>query len=113
LKQLYDRSDLTLSRLEKRSLVAGGDEGYTLFSSVFGDWIVAELTDVMADEQSYEDWLGDNEGSLRRLSRSARNEVRDILPQVKAGYRQFIVDWLSDPQTLVGAATLLRSVLGV
>jgi hypothetical protein len=38
--------------------------------------------------------------------------VREILPQVKAGYRQFILDWLSDPQTLVSAAALLRSVLG-
>ena len=113
LRQLYDRSDLTLSRLEKRSLVTSDEEGYTLFSSVFGEWIVAELTDVMADTQSYEEWLEANEGSLRRLSRSARDEVRDILPQVKAGYRQFVVDWLSDPQTLVGAATLLRSVLGV
>jgi AAA+ ATPase superfamily predicted ATPase len=112
LKELYNRSELTLTRLEKRALIAAGEEGYTLFSSVFGDWIVAELTDVMADEQSYEEWLEDNQSALRRFSRSARDEIGEILPQIKAGYRQFIVDWLSDPQTLVSAATLLRSVFG-
>jgi hypothetical protein len=112
LKQLYNRSDLTLSRLEKRALVTSGEKGYTLFSTVFGDWIVAELTDVMADTQSYEEWLAANQSAVQRLSRSARDEVREILPQIKAGYRQFIVDWLSNPQTLISAATLLRGALG-
>jgi len=112
LKQLYNRSDLTLSRLEKRALVTSGEKGYTLFSTVFGDWIVAELTDVMADAQSYEEWLEANQSAVQRLSRSARDEVREILPQIKTGYRQFVVDWLSNPQTLISAATLLRSVLG-
>jgi len=111
LKQLYDRSDLTLSRLEKRALVKAEGEEYTLFSTVFGDWIIAELTDVMADAQSYEEWLESNQGAVQRLSRSARAEAREILPQVKATYRQFIVDWLSNPQTLINAAQLLRSVL--
>jgi hypothetical protein len=112
LKELYHRSELTLSWLEKRALIAAGEEGYTLFSSVFGNWIVAELTDVMADMQSYEEWLEANQGALQRFSRSAREEIGEILPQIKAGYRQFVVDWLSDPQTLVSAATLLRSVFG-
>ncbi len=112
LKQLYHRSDLTLTRLEKRALIASEPDGYTLFSRVFGDWIIAELTDVMADAQSYEEWLGANQSALQRISRSARDEVRELLPQVKAGYRQFIVEWLSDPQTLVSAAALLRSVFG-
>jgi hypothetical protein len=112
LKELYHRSELTLSRLEKRALIAAGEEGYTLFSSVFGDWIIAELTDVMADAQSYEEWLEANQGALQRFSRSAREEIGEILPQIKAGYRQFVVDWLSDPQTLVSAATLLRGVFG-
>ena len=111
LKQLYDRSDLTLSHLEKRALVKAEEEEYTLFSTVFGDWIIAELTDVMADAQSYEEWLESNQGAVQRLSRSAREEAREILPQVKATYRQFIVDWLSNPQTLINAAQLLRSVI--
>ena len=113
LKQLYDRSDLTLSHLEKRALVKAEEEEYTLFSSMFGDWIIAELTDVMADAQSYDEWLESNQGAVQRLSRSAREQARDILPQVKASYRQFIVDWLSNPQTLISATQLLRSALGV
>ncbi len=94
------------------AVLGEAEEGYTLFSSVFGDWIIAELTDVMADAQSYEEWLEANQNAVQRLSRSACGEVSEILPQIKAGYRQFIVDWLSNPQTLIGAATLLRSVLG-
>ncbi|MFL7792370.1 MAG: AAA-like domain-containing protein [Anaerolineae bacterium] len=110
LKELYHRSELTLSWLEKRALIIADGEGYTLFSSVFGDWIVAELTDVMTDAQSYEEWLAANQSALQRFSRSTRDEIDEILPQIKAGYRQFVVDWLSNPQTLVSAATLLRSV---
>ncbi|MBN1975843.1 MAG: AAA-like domain-containing protein [Anaerolineae bacterium] len=110
LKELYHRSELTLSWLEKRALITADGEGYTLFSSVFGDWIVAELTGVMADAQSYEEWLAANQSALQRFSRSTRDEISEILPQIKAGYRQFVVDWLSNPQTLVSAASLLRSV---
>jgi hypothetical protein len=112
LKDLYQRSELTLSLLEKRALIAAGEKGYTLFSSVFGDWIIAELTDVMDDTQTYEEWLDDNRSMVQKASRSARDEIGEILPQIKAGYRQFIVEWLSDPQTLVSAATLLRSAFG-
>ena len=112
LKQLYHRSDLTLSRLKKRALVTIGEQGYTLFSSVFGDWITAELTDVMADTQSYQEWLTANQSAMQRFSRSAHDELGEILPQVKTKYRQFIVDWLSNPQTWIGAATLLRSAFG-
>jgi hypothetical protein len=113
LKQFYDRSDLTLSRLEKRALVAAGKDGYELFSSVFGDWIIGELTDVMADVKSYEEWLEANQSAVQRLSRSARDEAREILPRVKAVYREFVVEWLSNPQTLISAATLLRGLIGV
>lgn len=112
LKQLYHRSDQTLTRLEKRALVTASAGEYTIFSRLFGDWIIAELTDVMADSQSYEEWLGDNQSAVQRLSRATREEAREILPQIKAGYRQFIVDWLSNPQTLISAATLLRGALG-
>jgi AAA+ ATPase superfamily predicted ATPase len=112
LEQLYHRSDLTLSRLRKRALVTVGEQGYTLFSSVFGSWIVAELTDVMADAQSYEEWLGANQSVLQRFSRSTRDELREILPQIKTGYRQLIVEWLSNPQTWIDAATLLRGAFG-
>ena len=113
LKQFYDRSDLTLSRLEKRALVAAGRDGYELFSSVFDDWIIAELTDVMADVRSYEEWLEANQSAVQRLSRSARDQAREILPRIKAGYREFVVEWLSNPQTLISAATLLRGLIGV
>jgi len=109
LEQLYQRSAPILSRLEKRALVVD-EQGYTLFSRVFGNWIVAELTDVMADTQSYEEWLEANQSALQRFSRSTRDELGEILPQIKRGYRQFIIDWLSNPQTLIHAATLLRSV---
>jgi len=112
LEQLYHRSDLTLSRLRKRALVTTGEQEYTLFSSVFGDWITAELTDVMADAQSYQEWLTANQSAMQRFSRSAHDELGEILPQVKTKYRQFIVDWLSNPQTWVSAATLLQSAFG-
>jgi hypothetical protein len=50
---------------------------------------------------------------VQRLSRSARDQAREILPRIKAGYREFVVEWLSNPQTLISAATLLRGLIGV
>lgn len=113
LERLYHRSAPTLSRLAKRALVATRDGGYTLFSTAFGDYVIREVTDVMAETRSYEEWLLDNQSVVHRLPRTAREEVGRILPQIKDAYRGFVLDWLSDPQTLVGAANLLRGVFGL
>jgi hypothetical protein len=111
LQDLYTRSDQTLDRLEKRGLLVERDTGYVLFSPIFSDWILAEITDTMSDSISYQDWLKSNQGVMERLGREARHQFGDILPRVAANYRDLVVDWASDPRNWVSVATLLKGVL--
>ena len=113
LKELYSRSELTLAELEKRGLLLQRNDTFTLFSSVFGKWIIGELTDRMREEVSYEDWVASHERVFTRLSERVQKEVGDILPEIGAKYRELVINWLADPRTWVGALGLLRGVLGI
>ena len=68
LRSLYNRSEQTLTGLEKRGLLKLVQEQYALFCLPFGDWIVQEITNTMNDQQPYEDWLKSNQGAMERLS---------------------------------------------
>jgi hypothetical protein len=113
LRELYARSDQLLNRLERRGLVASSEDGYCLFSSSFGEWIIREITDTLDDQQEYGEWLTSHKGSFERLSDGAKSQVGEVLPRIGGRYRDLIVDWVSDPSTVMAAARLLRAALGV
>jgi hypothetical protein len=113
LQDLYTRSDQVLNRLERRGLVASVAESFRLFSPSFGEWIVLEITDTLEDKQEYVEWLTGHTGTIDRLSDGARSQVGHILPRIGSKYRDLIVDWISEPSTVMAAAGLLRNVLGV
>jgi len=113
LQELYTRSDQTLSHLDKRSLLMSQANAFTLFNSSFGDWIVGEITNTVSDQQSYEDWLKSNQGTMERLSAKARSEIGELLPSISGKYRDLIIAWVSDPKNLITVAGLLRSSLGL
>ena len=113
LKKLYSRSELTLVELEKRGLLMHRDDSFSLFSTIFAEWIIGELTDTMRDTQSYENWVASNAPVFTRVSKETKDEVGKILPQIGAKYRELVINWLADPRTWVGALGLLRGVLGV
>jgi len=112
LRDIYTRSDQLLSRLERRGLVASTDDEYRLFSSSFGEWIVHEITDTLDDQQEYIEWLTSHKGTIERLSDGAKSQVGEILPRIGGRYRDLIVEWISDPSTVMAAARLLRTALG-
>jgi hypothetical protein len=112
LQELYARSEQTLRHLEKRGLVKSEADTYTLFNSLFGEWIYNEITDTMRDQQSYEDWLASNKSVMERLSDKGKNELGEILPKISANYREIIVNWVSDPKNLFFVAGLLKATLG-
>jgi hypothetical protein len=89
------------------------DGGYCLFGAALGNWIVTEITDTLRDEQSYDDWLKSNQGTMERLSRDARSQFTEILPRISAKYRDLMIDWVSDPRNLVAVAALIRGALGL
>jgi hypothetical protein len=111
LQELYARSDQTLGRLEKRSLLVNRDDGYTLFNLALGEWVIREISDTMNDPLNYEDWLKNNQGALERLSKGARQELGEILPRIASSYRDLLIGWVSDPRNLVAVVGLLRTVL--
>jgi AAA+ ATPase superfamily predicted ATPase len=111
LQEYYARSDQTLSHLEKRSLITVQAEGYGLFSSLWGDWIMSEITNIASDSQSYDEWLKSNQNTLEKLSSKAKGEISEILPKISSKYRDLIVSWASDPKNWVAVVTLLKGVL--
>jgi hypothetical protein len=111
LREYYARSDLTMSRLDKRGLIVEQEDGFKLFNAAFGDWITEEITDVAHDPQGYDDWQRVNRPVLDKLSSTARNEMGQILPKISGKYRDLILGWVGDPKNLTTAAALLRGVL--
>ena len=112
LHEYYARSDQTLSRLEKRGLIAEQEDGFKLFNAAFGDWIAEEITNVTHDPRGYDDWLRANRSTFDKLSSAARNEMGQILPKISDKYRDLIVNWVGDPKNLLTAAALLRGLIG-
>lgn len=112
LQDLYARSDQTLTRLEKRSLLTSKADRYCLFNASFGEWICAEITDTMHDQQSYEEWLRSNSGTLEHLSVTLKKDVGDILPMIGSKYREMFIAWASDPRNLLAVAGLFKAALG-
>ena len=112
LQDLYARSDQTLTRLEKRSLLTSNADKYCLFNASFGEWICTELTDTMHDQQSYEEWLRSSSGTLEHLSVTLKKDVGDILPMISSKYRALFIAWASDPRNLLAVAGLFKAALG-
>ena len=114
LQDLYARSDQTLAGLEKRGLVACNSDTYSLLNTSFGAWICNEITIVLYDQQSYDEWSRFNNRLMERLSPSARKEIATILPRINATYRELIIDWVSEARylaTVTGALTTALELL--
>lgn len=111
LHEVFSRSEPCVERLEKRGLVMSRDPSYRLFSSVLGPWILHQIAAELTDEQTYHEWLTENSGSVERIAGKQGGQLRDILPKIGGRYRQLIITWASDPQTLPAMASLLKSVL--
>jgi hypothetical protein len=113
LHGLFARSEPTVQRLEKRGLLMSDDGRYRLFSSMLGPWVVSQITAELSEEQSYHEWLEENRGSVERITGKQGGLLKEILPKIRTNYRQLIITWASDPQTLVAVASLLKTVLAL
>jgi hypothetical protein len=111
LQGLFARSEPTVQRLEKRGLLMSDRGRYRLFSSTLGPWVISQITAELSEEQSYQEWLAENRGSVERVTGKQGGLLKEILPKIRANYRQLIITWASDPHTLVAVANLLKSVL--
>jgi hypothetical protein len=109
LQRLFARGEPTLRRLVKRGLLMSGSERYRLFSSVLGPWILSQITAELSEEQSYHEWLAKNQRTLEQITGRYSGRLKEILPKIRAGYRQLIISWASDPQTVTATLNLLNT----
>lgn len=111
LRRVFSRAEPSASRLERRGLLMHTDGGFRLFSSVLGPWIVEQISADLAERQSYPEWLAQHKGAKELVSDRQGRALRDVLPKIGTRYRQLILTWASDPQSVVAMAGLLKSVL--
>ena len=64
-----------------------------------------------ARSKAYHEWLAENRGSVERITGKQGGLLREILPKIGARYRQLIITWASDPQTLAAMVNLLKNML--
>lgn len=110
LHRLFTRSEPTVQRLEKRGLLISEHGQYQLFSSILGPWILSQITAELSEEQNYHAWLAENRGPVERVT-GKDGLLKEILPKIRANYRQLIITWASDPRTLIAVAGLLKNAL--
>jgi hypothetical protein len=108
---LFARGEPTVERLEKRGLLIFDGGLYRLLSSMFSPWLLSQITTALGEEQNYQEWLTQNRGSVERITGKQGGLLKEILPKIRANYRELIITWASDPRTLVAVASLLKSAL--
>jgi hypothetical protein len=113
LQRVYSRAEPSVAALERRGLVMRTDAGYRLFSAALGPWIVDQIVAELDDRQSFPDWLAQNAGARSQVSGRRNKPLREVLPKIGPRYRQLILAWASDPQSVIAMAGLLKSVLSM
>jgi hypothetical protein len=110
LQELFARGEPAARRLVKRGLLYH-DDRYRLFSSTLGPWILSQITSELSEEQSYHEWLAENQRPLERITGKQSGRLKEVLPKIRASYRQLIITWASDPQTVAATVNLLNTAL--
>jgi hypothetical protein len=111
LQGLFARGEPTIRRLVKRGLLTSHDDRYRLFSSTLGPWILSQITAELNEEQSYHEWLAENQRPLERITGKQGGRLKEVLPKIRSSYRQLIITWASDPQTVAATLNLLNTAL--
>jgi hypothetical protein len=113
LQRVYSRAEPNLAGLERRGLVMRTSTGYRLFSTALGPWIVDRIVAQFDDRQSFPEWLAQDAKARSQVTGWRRKRLRKVLPKIGPTYRQLILTWASDPQSVTAMARLLKSVLSM
>jgi hypothetical protein len=113
LQRVFFRSEPWVERLAKRGMLMTAGGRYRLFSSTAGPWILSQLTAELGEEQSYQEWLAQHQAAVDRVAGKHGGQLKDILPKIGARYRELIITWASDPQSVAAMAGLLKSVISL
>jgi AAA-like domain len=113
LQQVFSRSEQWAERLVKRGLLMSTDGRYRIFSSIVGPWILSQLTSELNEEPSYHEWLTKHQAAVDRVTGKHGGLLREMLPKIGARYRELIITWASDPQSVVAMLGLLKNVISL
>lgn len=113
LQRVFARGEPWVERLAKRGLLMSGSARHRLFSSILGPWILSQLTAELSEEQSYRDWLAQHQAAVDRVAGKQGGLLREVLPKIGARYRELIITWASDPQSVAAVAGLLKTALSL
>ena len=111
LHALFARSEPIVKRLEKRGLLMFDNGRYRLFSSALSPWILYQISAELAEQQTFPAWWKDNQGAVERITGKRGEPLRRVLPRIRTSYRQLIITWASDAQTVGAVANLLNTAL--
>jgi transcriptional regulator with XRE-family HTH domain len=113
LNGAFSRAEPSVERLKRRGLLMSRDGRYRLFSSVLGPWVLSQFTAELSEEQSYHEWLAENGRAVDQIIGKQGELLREILPKISARYRQLIIAWASDTQSVAALPNLLTNVLSL
>jgi hypothetical protein len=113
LRRVFSRAEPNIVRLDKRSLLMRTDADWRLFSCVLGPWILDQIMAELGEQQSFPQWLAQNKEARERVRGRRGKSLKEVLPKIGPQYRQLILTWASDPQSVVAMAGLLKSVLSM
>lgn len=102
ISKLYPRYKNDLLALYSRSLVLKDNGSYRLFSPLFAEWILIELTDISKPgEQSLEEWLTEyDKNTLTKISEKIEDEFRKVNPKYWGLLRKTLL-LVRDPEPIL------------
>jgi len=102
IKDLYPRYKNDLLTLNNRSMVLSDNGNYRLFSPVFAEWILMELTDIsQKDEKSIEEWITQYEKSfLEKGFQKIGNTFKKVNPKYWELFKKILL-LVKDPKKLI------------
>ena len=107
LNDAYAQADYLLPDLVKRGLVLELDEKVKLFSSLFSDWLLMEISSVTEedpDDESIAAWVE----KTADLDKTTWDKMKGALPKFKKSYWTLIGDFTIEVGTKVATEFVLK-----
>ena len=107
MKNAYQQADYLLPDLIKRGLVLEMDKKIKLFSSLFSDWLLMEISsgsDEDPDDESIADWAE----KTSALDKTAWDKMKKALPRFKKSYWTLLGDFTIEVGTKVATEFMLK-----
>ena len=107
LLKAYSRASYILPDLIKRGLALKQNERFDVFSPLFADWLLMEMSvgaGEEADEQTAQQWIEERGG----IERTTWNRIRRAFPRLKKEYWPLLGEFLRDTSAEIAAQLIVN-----